>query len=92
MPSRFFASRDAEEQLPFTGDAVNDSDFASDQSQAESGATTIPRSRSTRAHSITAQTLSGSYSRNPVRSFAHQTSHGFAGMPLPTASGFLRRY
>jgi hypothetical protein len=85
MPSRFFSNRDAEEQqLPFTGDTVNDGDFASDQSQIENGTTnTVPRSRPIRAQSITSQTLSASFSRNPVRSFAHQTSHGFAGMTPP---------
>jgi hypothetical protein len=81
MPSRPLSNGDAEEQLPFT--AVSDADFADDPSHAESGAHTVPRSRSRqiRAPSIASQSLSGSYSRNPVRSFAHQTSHGFAGMP-----------
>jgi SulP family sulfate permease len=81
MPSRFL-NRDAEQQLPFTGDNVNDADFSQDLSQAEYGGA-LPPSRSTRSHSITAQTLSGSYSRNPVRSFAHQTSHSFAGWTTP---------
>jgi SulP family sulfate permease len=79
MPPRLPSNRDAEQQLPFTGDNVNDADFAQDLSQAENGGHSLPASRSIRSHSITAQTLSGSYSRNPIRSFAHQTSHGFAG-------------
>jgi len=86
MPSRPLPNRDADQQLPFTGDSVNDADFAPDQSHAESAWHTLPRSRPIRAQSIAAQTLSGlsgSYSRNPVRSFAHQTSHGFAGWSLP---------
>ncbi|KAH7095534.1 sulfate transporter family-domain-containing protein [Paraphoma chrysanthemicola] len=78
MSSRQPSNRDAEQQLPFTGDAVQDSDFAHDLSQAENGGHTLPRSRAIRSHSITSQTLSSSYTRNPIRSFAHQTSHGFA--------------
>jgi SulP family sulfate permease len=78
MPAR--ANRDAEQQLPFTGDHVNDADFAPDQSQAENGAHTFPRSRTIRSQSNASQTLAASYTRNPIRSFAHQTSHGFAGM------------
>jgi SulP family sulfate permease len=83
MPSR----RDVEPLLPFTGDSTSDSDFAQDLSHAEHGG----QSRPIRAHSISAQALSGSYSgsysRNPVRSFAHQTSHGFAGTTtLPISS------
>jgi SulP family sulfate permease len=87
MPSRFF-NRDAEQQLPFTGDSVHDSDFAEDSSHAEHGSQTLPLSRSIRSHSITAQSMSGSISRNPVRSFAHQTSHSFAGgtQPIPYTS------
>jgi SulP family sulfate permease len=78
-PSRLLSDRDAELQLPFTGDAVSDADFAQDLSQAETGGHTFPRSRQTRSQSIASQTLSSSFSRNPVRSFAHQTSHSFAG-------------
>jgi SulP family sulfate permease len=79
MPSRLSAGRDAEQPLPFTGDSASDADFAQDISHAENGGQTPAQSRSIRAHSISAQTLSGSYTRNPIRSFAHQTSHGFAG-------------
>jgi SulP family sulfate permease len=79
MPSRLLAGRDAEQPLPFTGDSTSDADFAQDILHAENGGQTPPQSRPIRAHSITAQTLSGSYTRNPIRSFAHQTSHGFAG-------------
>jgi SulP family sulfate permease len=90
MPSRFF-NRDAEQQLPFTGDSVHDSDFAEDLSHAEHGSQTLPPSRSIRSHSITAQSMSGSFSRNPVRSFAHQTSHSFSGgtPPIPTYQHLL---
>jgi SulP family sulfate permease len=77
MPSR--VNRDVEQPLPFTGDDVPDADFAPDQSQAENGAHTFPRSRAIRSQSNASQTLVGSYTRNPIRSFAHQTSHGFAG-------------
>lgn len=79
MPSRLFPrdSGSAEQPLPFTGDNVHDADFAPDQSHAEQGANTLPRR--IRAQSITSGSLAGSYTRNPIRSFAHQTSHGFAG-------------
>ncbi|KAF2833369.1 hypothetical protein CC86DRAFT_8656 [Ophiobolus disseminans] len=90
MPSR----RDAEQPLPFTGDSVDDGDFATDQSHAELGAHSLPRSRAIRAHSIASQTLSGlsgSYSRNPVRSFAHQASHGFADTPQYSSQGVRER-
>lgn len=79
MPSRLF-SRDspaAEQQLPFTSDAVNEADFAHDASHAEQGSQSLPRR--IRGNSIAGGPLSGSYTRNPIRSFAHQTSHGFAG-------------
>jgi len=75
-------NRDAEQQLPFTGEHVDDTDFSHDLSQAENGGAHA-RTRSIRSQSITAQSLSGSYSRNPVRSFAHQTSHSFAGWTTP---------
>jgi SulP family sulfate permease len=79
MPSRPPAGRDAEQQLPFANDTVSDADFAQDLAHAENGGHTFPRSRQIRSQSIASQSLSGSFSRNPIRSFAHQTSHGFAG-------------
>ncbi|KAI4667630.1 uncharacterized protein J4E88_010295 [Alternaria novae-zelandiae] len=79
MPSRLFSrdSPQAEQQLPFTSDAVNEADFAHDASHAEQGSQSLPRR--IRGNSIAGGPLSGSYTRNPIRSFAHQTSHGFAG-------------
>ncbi|KAF1840643.1 sulfate transporter family protein-like protein [Cucurbitaria berberidis CBS 394.84] len=91
MAPRLF-SRDSsslEHQLPFTGDAVHDADFAHDQSQAEQGAQTLPRR--IRAQSLASGTLPGSYTRNPVRSFAHQTSHGFAETPQYASQGVRER-
>ncbi|KAH9865346.1 hypothetical protein J1614_008929 [Plenodomus biglobosus] len=91
MPSRLF-QRDAgsaDQQLPFTGDNVHDADFAPDQSQAEMGADTLPRR--IRAQSITSGTISGSYTRNPIRSFAHQTSHGFTENPQYSSQGVRER-
>ncbi|KAH6083959.1 hypothetical protein HBI65_204670 [Parastagonospora nodorum] len=82
-------NRDAEQQLPFTGDNVDDTDFSHDLSHAENGGA-HPRTRSIRSQSITAQSLSGSYSRNPVRSFAHQTSHSFADTPQYSSSQGVR--
>jgi len=79
MPSRLF-SRDSgateqqeQQPLPFTNDDVNEADFAHDAAQAENGGHSQPRR-------IAANTLAGSYTRNPIRSFAHQTSHSFAGV------------
>lgn len=91
MPSRLFArdSPFAEQPLPFAGDNANESDFASDQSQAENGAHSLPRR--IRGHSIASGTLSGSYTRNPIRSFAHQTSHGFADTPQYSSQGVRER-
>ncbi|KNG48723.1 short chain dehydrogenase reductase [Stemphylium lycopersici] len=90
MPSRLF-SRDspaADQQLPFAADNANEADFAQDQAHAENGGHSLPRR--IRGQSIASAALSGSYTRNPIRSFAHQTSHGFAGAylksRLPAAS------
>jgi SulP family sulfate permease len=91
MPSRLLPNREVEQQLPFTGDNVHDADFASDLLQAESGAHTLPRSWATRSQSTASQTLPGSYTRNPVRSFAHQTSHGFADAPQYSSQGVRER-
>lgn len=81
MPSRLFArdapAADQQPQLPFTGDNTNDADFAYDQAHAENGGHSLPRR--IRGQSIASGALSGSYTRNPIRSFAHQTSHSFAG-------------
>jgi SulP family sulfate permease len=84
MPSRLFPHRDwssqaAEQQLPFTGDNVNDADFAHDQNNTDVESLTHTRARRIRAQSNASATLSQSFSRNPIRSFAHQTSHGFTG-------------
>ncbi|CAN9133916.1 unnamed protein product [Alternaria alternata] len=92
MPSRLF-SRDspaAEQQLPFTSDSVNEADFAQDPSQAEHGGHSLPRR--IRGGSIASGPLSGSYTRNPIRSFAHQTSHGFAAdTPQYSSQGVRER-
>jgi len=92
MPSRLF-SRDspaAEQQLPFTSDSVNEADFAQDPSQAEHGGHSLPRR--IRGGSIASGHLSGSYTRNPIRSFAHQTSHGFAAdTPQYSSQGVRER-
>ncbi|OAL42960.1 sulfate transporter family protein-like protein [Pyrenochaeta sp. DS3sAY3a] len=91
MAPRLFTrdSNPPDQQLPFSGDNVNDADFAPDQSHAELGSNTLPRR--IRASSIASGTLSGSYSRNPIRSFAHQTSHGFAETPQYSSQGVRER-
>lgn len=93
MPSRLFA-RDApaaeqQPQLPFTGDNTDDADFAYDQAHAENGGHSLPRR--IRGQSIASGALSGSYTRNPIRSFAHQTSHGFADTPHYSSQGVRER-
>ncbi|KAF1834243.1 sulfate transporter family protein-like protein [Decorospora gaudefroyi] len=91
MPPRLFSrdSSSAEQQLPFTGDSVSEADFAQDQWQAENGAQSLPRR--IRDSSMAPGTLSGSYTRNPIRSFAHQTSHGFADTPHYSSQGVRER-
>ncbi|CAA9958745.1 SUL1 Sulfate permease [Pyrenophora teres f. maculata] len=87
MPSRLF-SRDSgateQQPLPFTGDNVNEADFAHDAAQAENGGHSQPRR-------IAPNALSGSYTRNPIRSFAHQTSHSFADTPQYSSQGVRER-
>jgi SulP family sulfate permease len=69
--------------LPFAGADISDAEL--DQE---------PRARRTRAQSNASATiaaLSQSYSRNPVRSFAHQTSHGFTDTPQYSSHGVRER-
>ncbi|RMZ69220.1 sulfate transporter family [Pyrenophora seminiperda CCB06] len=73
-----------QQPLPFTGDNVNDADFAHDATQAENGGHSLPRR-------ITPNTLSGSYTRNPIRSFAHQTTHSFVDTPQYSSQGVRER-
>ncbi|EUC31286.1 hypothetical protein COCCADRAFT_101639 [Bipolaris zeicola 26-R-13] len=93
MPSRLFArdapAADQQPQLPFTGDNTNDADFAYDQAHAENGGHSLPRR--IRGQSIASGALSGSYTRNPIRSFAHQTSHSFADTPHYSSQGVRER-
>ncbi|KAL1593517.1 hypothetical protein SLS59_009213 [Nothophoma quercina] len=96
MPARLFPHRDwsnqsAEQQLPFTGDSVNDAEFAQDQHNTDVESQTHPRARRIRAQSNASATLSQSFSRNPIRSFAHQTSHGFTDTPQYSSQGVRER-
>ncbi|KAF1364617.1 hypothetical protein EJ07DRAFT_97696 [Lizonia empirigonia] len=96
MPARLFPHRDwsaqsAEQQLPFTGDSVHDSEFAHDPPHADVESQTHPRARRIRAQSNASATLSQSFTRNPVRSFAHQTSHGFTDVPQYSSQGVRER-
>lgn len=81
----------AQEQLPFTGDSVEDTDFSRDQ--LISGSNTVPRTRPIRAHSGASNTLlSASFSnRTPARSFAHQASHPSADTPQYSSQGVRER-
>lgn len=87
-PHRDWSTQSAEQQLPFTGDNVNDADFNHD-TDVESQ--THPRARRIRAQSNASATLSQSFSRNPIRSFAHQTSHGFTDTPQYSSQGVRER-
>lgn len=81
----------AQQQLPFTGDNVSDTEFSRERSQADFASNTIPRSRPIRAQS-NAPTLSSSYSqRNPVRSFAHTASHSVTDNPQYASHGVRER-
>lgn len=97
MPARHFPHRDwssqsAEQQLPFTGDNVSDAEFAHDQhSNTDVESQTHPRARRIRAQSNASATLSQSFTRNPIRSFAHQTSHGFTETPQYSSQGVRER-
>lgn len=96
MPARLFPHRDwntqsVEPQLPFTGDNVDEGDFAQDQHNADVESQTHPRARRIRAQSNASATLSQSFSRNPIRSFAHQTSHGFTDTPQYSSQGVRER-
>ncbi|KAF3040903.1 hypothetical protein E8E12_005851 [Didymella heteroderae] len=96
MPARLFPHRDwsnqsAEQQLPFTGDSVNDAEFAHDQTNTDVESQTHPRARRIRAQSNASATLSQSFTRNPIRSFAHQTSHGFTDTPQYSSQGVRER-
>ncbi|KAJ4987935.1 cyclic nucleotide-binding domain-containing protein [Stagonosporopsis vannaccii] len=95
MPARLFPHRDGsspsaeqQQQLPFTGD---DADFAADPHHADVEAQPHPRARRIRAQSNASATLSQSFSRNPVRSFAHQTSHAFTDTPQYSSLGVRER-
>jgi SulP family sulfate permease len=95
MPLRFHPSThsDAEpQQLPFTGDNVSDTDFSQGRPLVDASSNTLPRSRSTRASSITSGMLSSSYNpRNPVRSFAHRASHSTTDNPQYSSQGVRER-
>lgn len=97
MPSRLLPWRrdsDAsqQQQLPFTNDYVSDAELASDTHSADYASNTIPRSRPMRAPSVAQNTLSSSYrERNPLRSFAHQTSHSVTDNPQYSSQGVRER-
>lgn len=97
MPARLFPHRDwssqaAEQQLPFTGDNVNDGEFVQDpNNNTDIESQTHSRARRIRAQSNASATLSQSFSRNPIRSFAHQTSHGFTDTPQYSSQGVRER-
>lgn len=87
MPTRLIrrsgeSSTSAQQQLPFTSDTVEDSDFARDQAgQARLGTARSPSSTS-------GSILSSSFTqRTPARSFFHQASHGSSDTPQYSSQG-----
>ncbi|KAF2018722.1 sulfate transporter family protein-like protein [Aaosphaeria arxii CBS 175.79] len=80
-----------QQQLPFAGEDDIQDDIAALE-QSASGSATLPRSRSTRAASVTAGSLlSSSFSqRTPARSFAHQASHSGPENPPQYSSHGVR--
>jgi SulP family sulfate permease len=81
-----------QEELPFTGDSVSDTDFLQGRQPADASANTPPRSRPIRAPSVGSGMLSSSYNtRNPVRSFAHRASHAAIDNPQYSSQGVRER-
>lgn len=96
MPARLFPHRDwsqsgeqQQQQHSFEGDAEHDTHVHDYNTDVE--AQTHPRARRIRAQSNASATLSQSFSRNPIRSFAHQTSHGFTDTPQYSSLGVRER-
>ena len=81
-----------QEELPFTGDNVSDTDFQAGRQPVDVSSNTLPRSRPIRAPSISSGMLSSSYNqRNPVRSFAHRASHAAIDNPQYSSQGVRER-
>ncbi|KAF2447561.1 hypothetical protein P171DRAFT_227320 [Karstenula rhodostoma CBS 690.94] len=99
MPSRLLpwrrGSDSSQQQLPFANDYVSDAELAADDQTSHHGSQTIPRSRAMGAPSNPQHMLSSSYSsfnqRNPIRSFAHQTSHSISDNPQYSSQGVRER-
>lgn len=96
MPSRLLpwrrGSDASQQQLPFTNDYVSDGELAADHQSSYHGSNTIPRSRPMGAPSSSQSALSSSYNqRNPIRSFAHQTSHSISDNPQYSSQGVRER-
>lgn len=90
-PHRDWSNQAAEQQLPFTSDNVGDAEFAQDPHNNDVESQTPSRARRIRAQSNASATLSQSFSRNPIRSFAHQASHGFTDTPQYSSQGVRER-
>ncbi|KAJ4353217.1 uncharacterized protein N0V89_004944 [Didymosphaeria variabile] len=98
MPSRLLpwrrGSDSSQQQLPFTNDYVSDADLAADHQSSYHGSNTVPRSRpyAVGIPSNAQNALSSSYNqRNPIRSFAHQTSHSISDNPQYSSQGVRER-
>jgi SulP family sulfate permease len=98
MPSRLLpwrrGSDASQQQLPFTNDYVSDAELAADDQTSQHGSHAIPRSRPmvASANPLSMSMLSSSYNqRNPIRSFAHQTSHSMSDNPQYSSQGVRER-
>ncbi|KAF2189622.1 hypothetical protein K469DRAFT_658613 [Zopfia rhizophila CBS 207.26] len=83
-----------QQQLPFTGDAVSDTDFSRETpGQTNIGSNTLPRARPIRASSSASPSiLSASITqRTPARSFAHHVSHTTTDTPQYSSHGVRER-
>jgi SulP family sulfate permease len=92
FPQHSRTRSDAQDELPFTGDNVFDTDFPQGRPPTDASANTLPRSRPIRAPSVGSGMLSSSYNqRNPVRSFAHRASHAAIDNPQYSSQGVRER-
>lgn len=103
MPSSLLpwrrGSDSSQQQLPFTNDHVSDADLAADTQPTDYGSNSIDRSRPDGTQPIpnafsalSSSYLSSSYNqRNPIRSFAHQTSHSVTDNPQYSSQGVRER-
>ncbi|KAF2869972.1 sulfate transporter family-domain-containing protein [Massariosphaeria phaeospora] len=96
MPARQLRRRaesnPTQQQVSLSNDSVSDAEFVTTHS--DYGSSTLPRSRPIRTQELTPSIapVSASYThRNPIRSFAHQTSHSVTDSPQYASHGVRER-